>query len=86
MLPVSLEEQSHAVFRDITRMNIIFMCCPIVDPLPPKRVLRANETRVLVLELEERVEYVFRVSANTSIGRGQAREAFITTGPQPGQH
>ncbi|XP_076440901.1 protein sidekick-like isoform X2 [Babylonia areolata] len=51
---------------------------------PPKRVLRANETRVVVTELEKYETYIFRISANTSIGRGDAQEDEITTGPQPG--
>lgn len=54
------------------------------DPLPPKRILRDNETRVVVTGLEENKEYIFRVSANTSIGRGVVREANVSTGPQPG--
>ncbi|KAL8567567.1 hypothetical protein ACOMHN_054381 [Nucella lapillus] len=52
--------------------------------LPPRRVLRANETRVVVPELDKVVTYVFRISANTSIGRGDTQEAEVTTGPQPG--
>ena len=63
---------------------MLYMCAP-VDPLPPKLVLRDNETQKVVKGLDENVEYKFRVSANTSIGRGEAREASVSTGPQPGE-
>ena len=56
-----------------------------VDPLPQKRILRANETRLAILDLEENKEYTFRVSANTSIGRGDIQEADVRTGPQEGK-
>ncbi|PVD38929.1 hypothetical protein C0Q70_01554 [Pomacea canaliculata] len=54
------------------------------EPLPPKRTLRANETVIVVTDLKENVRYVFSIAANTSVGRGSARTANVSTGPQPG--
>lgn len=62
-----------------------FFSAHTVEPLPPKRTLRANETVIVVTDLKENVRYVFSIAANTSVGRGSARTANVSTGPQLGE-